>query len=278
MLTKQQDLAIAVLVYFLLALPVAVLVCKRQGFGRQAGWFYLLTLTIVRIVGSCLEIAAVSQNSKNLYIAAGVFNSIGFVPLLLTLNSLASRVHEGLESGKLPPRLFRLIHLVTLVALILGIVAGSQTGATDQKTINDTKSERKAAAILLIISAIVNSALVLLFVSRLRRVYYGDRKLAILAALSTPFILVRVIYLVLLAFSTDPKFNVKSPNIYVQAFMQSLMEFIIFAIFATAGFMSDRIQPKGTHAGPGQQVGGDGHQSGPHHTSQPQVSSTEGRY
>jgi hypothetical protein len=243
MLTKQQDLAIAVLVYFVLALPVAILVCKRQGFGRHAGWLYLLSLTIVRIIGSSLEIAAVQKNSLNLYITAGVFASIGLVPLILTLNGIVKRTHDGLESGHLPPRVFQFIHVITVAALVLGIISGSQAGSTNLNTLETARKERKAAAVLLLISAVINSALAIYFVAQLRRVFQSDRKLAMLAAISAPFMMIRLTYTMLLAFSTKPKFNSRNPNIYVQAFMQSLMEFILFAIYATAGFMSQRIQP-----------------------------------
>jgi hypothetical protein len=92
MLDKYGKLAIVVLVYFVLALPVAIFVCMRQGFGRHAGWFYLLSLTLVRIVGAILRIVADTKPSTGVIIAAFVFQSIGLIPLILCLVGMVKRV------------------------------------------------------------------------------------------------------------------------------------------------------------------------------------------
>jgi hypothetical protein len=94
MLDNRGDLAIAILVFYVLGLPVAAYVCFRHGFGRQLGWLYLLLLPIVRIVGAAMEIAAENVNppSIGLYTAAAVLYSIGLVPLLLCLMGFLKRV------------------------------------------------------------------------------------------------------------------------------------------------------------------------------------------
>jgi hypothetical protein len=92
MLTHYGKLAIAVIVYYVLALPVAVWICIRHGFGRHAGWFYLASLAVIRIVGAALRIAADEHRSRNLYIATAVLSSIGLAPLLLSLMGMIKRV------------------------------------------------------------------------------------------------------------------------------------------------------------------------------------------
>jgi hypothetical protein len=92
MLTSYGKLSIAVLVYYLLALPVSAWICIRHGFGRHAGWFYLMTMSVVRIVGACLRIAADEHPSEGLYIGAAVLSSIGLAPLLLALMGMIKRV------------------------------------------------------------------------------------------------------------------------------------------------------------------------------------------
>ena len=57
MLSQYGKLSIAIIAYYVLALPIAVWICIRHGFGRHAGWFYLLSLAIVRIAGASLRIA-----------------------------------------------------------------------------------------------------------------------------------------------------------------------------------------------------------------------------
>lgn len=93
MLSDYGKLAIAILVYFIFALPVAVYVCWKHGFGRQAGWFYLLSLTIVRIVGACLTLANSVSPDHDVAIAAVVFYSIGVIPLMLAALGLVNRMY-----------------------------------------------------------------------------------------------------------------------------------------------------------------------------------------
>ena len=59
---------------------------------------------------------------------------------------------------------------------------------------------------------------------------------------AAPFLLVRVIYTMLVAFDHSPKFNYASVNVFVQAFMQSLMEFIIFALYCAAGLLAESMK------------------------------------
>jgi hypothetical protein len=92
MFSAHSKLAIAILVYYVLALPVAVLNCVKHGFGRHGGWLYLLSMDIVRITGACLTIAAEQKPSTGLYTAAAIFSAIGLVPLLLALMGTMKRV------------------------------------------------------------------------------------------------------------------------------------------------------------------------------------------
>jgi hypothetical protein len=92
MLDSHGGLAVAVLVYYGILLFPAIYVCARQGFGRHLGWFYLVTLPIVRIVGAACTIAAEQKPSTGLITAAAICNGIGLVPLLLTIMGLLKRV------------------------------------------------------------------------------------------------------------------------------------------------------------------------------------------
>lgn len=94
MLDQHGDLAIAVLVFYVLGLPIAIYVCIRHGFGRQMGWLYLILLPVTRILGSAFELADENTTPPKiwLYIAAAILNSIGLVPLLLCLMGVLKRV------------------------------------------------------------------------------------------------------------------------------------------------------------------------------------------
>jgi hypothetical protein len=102
MLSDHSKLAIAIIVYYVLALPLVAWVCKTHGFGRHAGWFYLLSLDIVRIVGAAITIAAYQHPSTGLFVAGAIFNSIGLAPLLLTLMGLVKRVYVSDDSLYVP--------------------------------------------------------------------------------------------------------------------------------------------------------------------------------
>jgi hypothetical protein len=140
---------------------------------------------------------------------------------------------------------------MTLVALILGIVAGVNSSSTKPSDISSAKTERKAAAILLFVSAIFSSGMAIWFLAHLRRVFKTDRIMTILAAASTPFLLVRIVYVMLLAFDKDPKYSSRTPNIYVQTFMQALMEFIVVGMYLAAGLLCAPIGPDDHQRGRG---------------------------
>jgi len=93
-----------------------------------------------------------------------------------------------------------------------------------------------------------------LFIGRFRYVWEGDRPLVYFGLAAEPFILVRIIYLILTAYDSHSKlFNPFAPNIYVQAFMQVTMEFITFILFSTAGVLTPGI--KNTPSHPNNQMG-----------------------
>jgi hypothetical protein len=95
MLDSHGGLAVAVLIYYAILIWPAIYVCVRHGFGRHLGWFYLVTLPIVRIVGASCQIAAEQKPSVGLYTAAAICNGIGLVPLLLTWMGMLKRVYDS---------------------------------------------------------------------------------------------------------------------------------------------------------------------------------------
>ena len=94
MLNQREDLAIAILAFYVIGLPFAVYICFRHGFGRHLGWFYLILLPVIRIIGASLELAAenVTPTNLGLYTGAAIMYAIGAVPLLLCLMALVKRV------------------------------------------------------------------------------------------------------------------------------------------------------------------------------------------
>lgn len=92
MLDSHGGLSIAVLIYYVPGLLVALYVCHRQGWAEAASWRYLVLLPIARIVGAACTLTAESSPSVSLYTAAAICNSIGLVPLIATLTAIDSRM------------------------------------------------------------------------------------------------------------------------------------------------------------------------------------------
>ena len=79
------------LIYYFPALVIAVLVCHRHGFGRSSGWIFTLILCLIRIIGACCQLATYHSETKGLYKAVIILDSIGISPLLLGTLGLLSR-------------------------------------------------------------------------------------------------------------------------------------------------------------------------------------------
>jgi hypothetical protein len=255
MLDHYGRLQIAVLAYFILALPVAIYICIRQGWGRHAGWLYLLSLTLVRIVGAILRIVSETHPSTGVIIAAAVFAAIGLIPLLLCFMGMVKRVNDGTRGRKMPPRAFQFIHLITIIGLALAIAGASMTGSDESaSTMKTATTLRKASSILFLVSVIGNTLLMLTYATQMSFIHPGDRIIVMCALAAAPFLFVRIIYSILVSFENNKTFNILTPNIYVEAIMQSLMEFIVFALFALAGIVAPRIA-KGEYTGGGRELG-----------------------
>jgi len=255
MLSRYGKLSIAIIVYYVFALPVAVWICIRHGFGRHAGWFYLLSLSIVRIVGASLRIAADEHPSEGLYIGAFVLSAVGLAPLLLALLGMIKRVNDGKEFGsvRVPPRAFQLTHVVTFVGLIMAVVSGADSSSSNPKTLSSAKTYRKASSTLLLVSLVLSSCMVVFLFSRRRKVIPGDRVIVHCVLAALPFLFVRVAYSMIIAF--DKSVNPLAPNIWEEAFMQILMEMLAYTLFLIAGVRSSKSNPTDHPYGQGIELG-----------------------
>jgi len=248
MVTKSEGLAIAVIIYYVFLLPFAVKVCIKHGFGRHGGWLYLFIVPLVRIVGSSLLIAANEHPSTGLFTAAAIFSAVGLGPILLALVGIIKRINDGIASGRIGARAFQLIHILILVGIILAIVAGIDGTDMSVSTQHDGVTLRKAASLVLLAVGGLCAALLLLFAMKVSSVLPADRTLLWFALLSIPFLFVRLLLFVIEGFSHSSDFNPYALNIYIQAFMQVLPEFIVMALYVAAGLMTAKMD-KSQYAG-----------------------------
>jgi hypothetical protein len=134
--------------------------------------------------------------------------------------------------------------LIILVGLALSIAGGVEAipGNTDAE-ISSGVTLRKAASILLFVAFFVLATAAARAFTMLKQTWTGDRTIVYAAAFSLPFLFVRALYYVILTFSTGSTlFNAYKPNVFVQAFMQVLMEFIVFGLYLAAGLKSRKME------------------------------------
>lgn len=92
-ITYRNGIAILQLVLYLPAFFFALWLAFRHGFRRNAGWIYLVILSLIRIVGSCAQLETISNNSSGAETTAAICVSIGLSPLILLCLGLLSRVY-----------------------------------------------------------------------------------------------------------------------------------------------------------------------------------------
>ncbi len=64
----------------------------RHGFAKSSGWFFLITLSILRLIGAICWLVYASSPSRGVATAAIICTSIGLSPLTLLCMGLLSRV------------------------------------------------------------------------------------------------------------------------------------------------------------------------------------------
>jgi len=266
-LDQRGDISIAVIVFYVPILVVSFLLTLRHGFGRQAGWIFLLTFSIIRIVGGALHIAAELKRPVEigLYIAAFSLESAGIAPLLLCTTSFLGVI--GAICVQYVPianaRVFRLARILVTVGFALAIAGASEAAATDTATINQSQTLRRVGSIILI--AVFAGLCVIQFMfwgvaERIRREHVSKFTMLVGATCAVPFLTVRLIYTVLSAFSPHANFSsIASGNFkptglerfnsitgdwQIFLVMSLLMEFIVVIIYLGFGLWL----PLGEHA------------------------------
>jgi hypothetical protein len=146
--------------------------------------------------------------------------------------------------ARFPDRIFLGTHLIIIVGLALSIAGGVEAIPGNKASeIASGITLRKAASILLFLAFFVLAAATARAFTLLRQTWTGDRTIIHAAAISLPFLFVRALYYVILTFDNGSAlFNAVKPNVFVQAFMQVLMEFVVFGMFLAAGLKSPKME------------------------------------
>ena len=271
MLTDLNRIAIAEVCLYAPALGVSIFVATRHGFGRNAGWLYLILFSIIRLLGAILSLATIGNPTNvSLYVAAAILQNIGLSPLILTLLALLGRLWtsalraapppgygggQGAATqirlfhgqGIVSPRRLRLVQTLVLAGLILGIIGGSRQASAISDYVRGrgttkppTPNAESVAGLALMVAGF--GILVLLGAAigpdAMRWAEKGERRIGLAIALSLPFMLVRVVYSCMGTFANDARFQAtpgRASSIAFLAGMSVAMELAVVAILLAVG-------------------------------------------
>ncbi|KAI1190196.1 hypothetical protein F5B17DRAFT_388457 [Nemania serpens] len=239
-LTEHNNISIAQIVVFLPALAVAIFLCIRHGFGRNAGWLLLVIFSLARIIGASLQLATISQPTNlSLYFGALTLQGIGLSNLIIVLLALINRVVTSIEKARsavINPRVLRAGQVVVLVALILGAVGNSNSGTQYAQTGVFVVSPLTQAGTALTIAGFVLVVFATLAVGKnVAHAEPGEKRIVGAVALSLPFLLVRIIYSAVGTYQPNSAFNSRTGDVNIFLGTAVIEEIIIVFILEAMG-------------------------------------------
>ncbi|KAI1327829.1 hypothetical protein F5Y16DRAFT_370403 [Xylariaceae sp. FL0255] len=247
-LSERNGISIAEIIVYSPAFLISILLCIRHGFGRSAGFYFLIIFTLARIVGSALQLATISAPTNiSLYIGSLTLQNIALTPLTLLTLAMINRVVVSIEKVETLPvnaRMLRFLNLVILVSLILSAIGGSDAGTNYANTGVYVVSPLTKAAIALIIIGFIAIVLVTVLVAfNISSAEPGEKRIVAAVAVCLPFLLVRIIYSAISAFDNPPAFNsfTGSASVYLGL---AVIEEIIIVIVMEAVALTLRVIPK----------------------------------
>ncbi|TCD68819.1 hypothetical protein EIP91_009686 [Steccherinum ochraceum] len=253
-LDTRGDISVVELVVYIPLGLVAAYLIIRPGSLRKTGWFYLMLLSIVRIVGSILHI--VTETSANpsvgLFIATAVLESAGLSPLMLsTLSFLGIVVQESpMEKTALVNYGFIGLHLTNMVALGLATLGGIKLGnAQNQDDVNSANTFKRIGVILFLVVFVLIALVHVYFWTQKSKIMKYRRMLLAGISCALPFLLTRVLYTVFSAASptgipgsaTPPptnafsQFNYTTGSWAIYFVMSVLTEIVVVCIYLFCG-------------------------------------------
>jgi hypothetical protein len=192
-------IAIAQIVLYSIFLAGAIYLALVHGFGRNAGWLYLVLFSLIRIVGSAFRVATLNSAAIWLFIGWNTLNSIGVSPLILILLGLLSRVLVNIRKSRptqLNPHHLRLTQALVVVGLVLGIVGGVKTGLASvaAKATVEYKAESKVGLGLLVGGYALLCATTVIIGAQVKSADPAEWRIIPTVAASLAFVLVRLVY------------------------------------------------------------------------------------
>jgi hypothetical protein len=132
------------------------------------------------------------------------------------------------------PYLFRLVGLLTIVALILSIV-GQTNNTSSLQDLTHVDDKTKIGIVIFLVSWVGLCFLFFLVSLRLRSIEEGERRLLMAVGISIPLLLVRLVYSFLVVFANNPDFSTVTGNVTVMLVLSVIEEILIVYICLLVG-------------------------------------------
>ena len=90
----QDGVAIALLVFYVVCLPLSIWISLRHGLAKASGWVFLVIFAVIRIISASSQLATISQGPLSTAAeVAGITSAVGTSALLLSTLGLISRLY-----------------------------------------------------------------------------------------------------------------------------------------------------------------------------------------
>ncbi|CAF3522913.1 hypothetical protein SNK03_011500 [Fusarium graminearum] len=240
-LGAHDDIAIAEIVVYTFLLFGALFLCKTHGFSRNSGWFYIIILSLARLIGSSMLLATINDpDNTNLYIGWIVLNGLGLGPLILIMLGLLDRLFNTIKSqggAGINVLYQRAVHLLMLVAVILISVGGASSNYTldgASPTIKYSTESKVGVSLMIVVLVLVIGQ----FLFALRNQSYivdGERRILIAVGASLPFVIVRLAYTCTLILGGHKQ------DVWIYLGAGVIMEIVVVIICEAIGFTLNKV-------------------------------------
>ncbi|KAF3398041.1 hypothetical protein F1880_006112 [Penicillium rolfsii] len=237
-ITYRHGISILELIIYFPSLFLSIFLVIRHGLRTNSGFLFLTTFALARIVGACCDLATISNpSSVSLYTAAAICSSVGLSPLMLACTGLLSRADLSIEkvTGRtaLPRVTFPFFRILTVAAMVLSIVGLTANMTAEGLQHPDVKV--KIGMILYVVSWVVMVAMLAVVALQKGSIERGEKRTVLAVAVSSPFILVRVLYAFFVWFLNNSKFSLLNGDVTVQLVMAVLEEFVVVIVCLGVG-------------------------------------------
>lgn len=214
--TSLQCLDIATMAFFGLYLLLTIPILRKHTAKKEVPWIWLSGACTLRIISAAVGHIAATANSKTKTEVTFVISSLVPTLLVIVLTEVVNRILTGVIGNggsvlgvSLPAEKRSWVNAFALAAVIVGIIGGVRSFDDDADTRSKGQSFDGIAATLvfvqfvLVVGMLVFAAVVSRRQGRGGMLPNGEWKLLICAVGSVPFLFVRTVFAVCVAWNPD---------------------------------------------------------------------------